>query len=91
MIKEFTIWKNNKKTKDTQPDYNICFTEDNTFKYVGVAWKRESNGKTFLSCKLRDVYQDKVGYHITEDKMNDNGTMKPDNTPQAEKDDLSDF
>ena len=78
MIKEFTLWRNNKKMKDIHPDYNICIVEEDTFKTIGACWKRESKGKTFLSCKLSEPYQDRNGYHIIEDKMNENGTQKPE-------------
>lgn len=79
-MKEFQLWKNNKKTQDNHPDYNICIVEDNTFKYIGACWKRESKGKSFLSCKLSEPYNDKKGYHFSEDKFNANGTKKVDSS-----------
>lgn len=73
-IKFFNLQKNN-KVKDTQPDYRISFKTNDTFIQGGACWiKTDKVGKTFLSCKLSDVYKDHTneknsqkGYHITED------------------------
>ena len=61
---QITVFRNERKEKDTHPDYNIeCLTPDGE-KLRGALWAKESkNGKTYLSGKLEVPREDgaKVG------------------------------
>ena len=68
MNKQFTIFKATDKKNEKSPDYNISIKVGEKWINIGGAWIRESNGKKFFSCKLSDAYGERNGFHITEDK-----------------------
>ena len=83
MIKNFSIFKNHKKEKDTHPDYTISakVTVNNVdeFKEIGAVYLKDSkNGEKYFSCSLAKTreYNGKVypGYVIVDEvefeKMN---------------------
>ena len=83
MINNFSIFKNDYKDKEGQPDYNISHKPVDAEKgfNIGAVWKKETSaGKPFLSCKLDEekVYKKEDGTEgkrtgyviITQDEYN---------------------
>lgn len=64
-IKNFSIFKVTEKTNESQPDYRISARlENDTFVEVGAGWKKEGEKGAFISCKLKDTYQDRAGFFL---------------------------
>lgn len=63
-MQNFSIFKNNKKEKENQPDYNISCKIGEEYQNIGGCWIKESNGNKFFSCRLNSTYQNKPGYTI---------------------------
>lgn len=59
MPTNFTIWKNTKKEKQTQPDFIISVKNGEKFEEYGACWvkntKPDASGKTrsYMSCQQR--------------------------------------
>ena len=54
-----SLWKNDRKEKETQPDYTGKINIGGTVMRLG-AWKNTTNdGKTYLSIKLSEVQEQK--------------------------------
>ena len=70
-IKSFAIFKNNKKEKETHPDYTISAKVGEEYVTIGGAWLKEGKSGKFFSCKLSAPYKERKGYHLTEDIGND--------------------
>ena len=52
-----SIFKNNYKEKDTQPDYKgTCVLQDGTEQQVAI-WVKEGNNGKYFSMALSDVYK----------------------------------
>lgn len=68
-IKNFTVTKNNKKEKDTQPDRtlstNLGDRENPNWVYIANGWvKTNTKNEQYLSVEMTKPYQDKTGYVI---------------------------
>lgn len=82
MIKQFLIFKARERKSEKSPTHNIVQIEGegDTKKYVylGSCWsKKGKSGVGYLSCQMNNPYNDKKGYHITEDKMAEPKTETP--------------
>lgn len=53
----FHLFKNDKKTKETQPDYLISAKDESgAYKNVGGGWVKEmKNGRKYISCKVDET------------------------------------
>lgn len=50
---DLSVFKNDRKEKDTHPDYRISGTDLNGQKIKGALWlKKDRNGKTYMSGKI---------------------------------------
>jgi uncharacterized protein (DUF736 family) len=54
-ISNFSIFKNTKKEKPTQPDYTISTKVGEEFKVVGACWLKDSANGKYFSCKVDDT------------------------------------
>lgn len=63
-IKNFAIFKNNKKEKETQPDYTISVKVDDKYITAGGCWLKDGKTGKFFSCKLSNAYKDRKGFGI---------------------------
>lgn len=65
-IKNFSIFKNDNKKKDTHPDYQLSAKIGDEYVSIGGAWKKPTkDGEgTYLSCKLNDAYETRPGFHL---------------------------
>lgn len=67
-LTNFSIFKNDKKDNDSQPDYHLTHFDKETQQAtrVGVGWIRESSkGTKFISVSLEKPYQDRPGFELT--------------------------
>ncbi len=57
MITNFSIFPNTYKKEDKQPDFILSAKiGENQFQKIGVAWKKVTGDKKYLSCKLNEGY-----------------------------------
>lgn len=78
-MKEFLIFKAKEKSNDKSPDFNITAKIGEKFVNIGAGWNRKSKtGTPFISCLLAKPFKDLKGWHLDEDK-NEN---QPELTPQ---------
>ena len=65
-IKNFSIFKNQNKKKDTQPDYRLSTKIGDEYVDIGAGWKKTSKDGTssFISVKLSDAYETRAGFHL---------------------------
>lgn len=49
-LENFTIFKNNFKEKETQPDYKINTKEGDEWVEWGACWKKQGSNGQYLSC-----------------------------------------
>lgn len=75
-MQNFSIFKNNKKEKENQPDYNISCKIGEKYENIGGCWLKESNGNKFFSCKLNGVYNDRRGYTIEVELPQKNNALR---------------
>ncbi len=61
----FTLFLNDKKEKDSQPDYKGSGLIDNTEVWV-AGWKKKGKKGTFLSCSIQP--KDEAGASQTKDE-----------------------
>ena len=80
-IKDFLIFKNEKKSNEKAPDYEITVKINEKFLKIGGVWLREGkNGKKFFSCKLSEGYKDIAGFSLVRDnEITTNSTPSTDN------------
>ncbi len=64
MITQFSIFKNTRKEKETQPDYTLSAKIGEQFIEIGSAWLKEGKTGKYFSVSLKKPYQDKNGYFI---------------------------
>jgi len=74
MITGFSIWKNDKKEKDTQPDYKLSAKvqvgNEYIFTDIGAGFVKETQGgKKYISCSMKKEYEDKDGFVIVTTKQ----------------------
>lgn len=67
-IKNFAIFKNDKKEKDNQPDYTISAKIGESYVTIGGAWVKQGKSGKFFSCKLSDTYKERIGYGLVADE-----------------------
>ena len=88
-MKEFLIFKAKEKNNDKSPDFNITAKVGDKFVNIGAGWNRKTKGNPpvgFISCKLSNQYQDKKGYHLTEDEnLTEPMPLKPHQEPTADE------
>ncbi len=84
MINSFSIFKNTRKEKETQPDYNMSAKVGDEFVDIGACWLKDGKSGKFFSCQLKKEYQDKKGYEIIEIGKDTTPEPKsPENAPQS--------
>lgn len=61
---DVSVFKNDRKEKDTHPDYRITGLDLSGQKIKGALWlKKDRNGKTYMSGKIEaDTYQRDDGF-----------------------------
>lgn len=64
MIKDFAIFKNEKKEKPTHPDYTISAKVDDKFIRIGSVWLKQGKTGLFFSCTLDKPYNDRKGWQL---------------------------
>lgn len=64
-MKNFSIWKNDKKEKESEPDYRLTMKVDDKFVDIGAGWiKSTSEGKKYISVSLSKAYNGKNGWKL---------------------------
>lgn len=65
-MKTIVVKKNdNKEEGSNQPDYRMAALDENEeWQEVAALWKKEKNGQTFLSGKMKNQYGEKPGYSV---------------------------
>lgn len=72
MILNFSIFKNENKKNDKEPDYRISAKiGENSFEEIGACWLKEGKTGKYFSCSLRKPHKDKKGYYIESYKEGD--------------------
>jgi len=60
-LTNFSIFKNLKKEKESQPDYTITTKIGEEYKTIGAGWIKEGKNGKYISCKVDDTpYQPKL-------------------------------
>lgn len=68
-MKQFAIFKNDKKEKDTQPDFILKGKIDGKSLIIGKGWKKQApDGSSYISVALSDVYNEYSGFRLVEEK-----------------------
>lgn len=68
MIKNFSLFKNNNKKKDNDPDYRISAKIGETFTDIGACWIKDGNKGKYVSCQLSKPYKEKIGFVVVEEE-----------------------
>lgn len=73
-----TLWVNENKTKDTQPDYTATIKIGDTFEDIGGGWRKvsEKSGKKFLSLSFKTEVLKQAITEIMK-QTNSDGTQQP--------------
>lgn len=71
-----TIFKNSKKTKDSQPEYRGEIVTPEGYKYEISLWVKKGTNGSFFSCSIKEPY-------VKPEKTNEpeNNTPEPDDLP----------
>lgn len=64
MIKNFSIFKVDKKNKDNDPDYRISAKIGDEYKEIGAGWIKDGSKSKYISCQLSKPYKDRKGFQI---------------------------
>ena len=64
MIDNFSIFKNDDKKKDTEPDYRISIKVGEEYVDGGACWLKQGKTGKYFSCSLKKPYKGKDGFHI---------------------------
>ena len=86
MIKKYFGFKNQKKEKDTQPDYKLVAIDDNKegndkFINLGGAWvSKDKKGNPMMSFKLNEKNEYNEGWSLVKDEVKEEG-VNPDDIP----------
>lgn len=93
-MKNFIIQINKYKENDNQPDYRIVAKDGEEFVEIGGGWKKkDKNNSPYISCSLKNTYQDKAGYEIStempsnsqNDPLDESFDQTRPNTPQDDE------
>lgn len=67
-IQSFSIFKNTKKEKETQPDYKLSAKINDEYVEIGAGWIKDGKSGKFISVQLKKPYDGKSGYFIEIEK-----------------------
>lgn len=76
-FKHFSCFKVAEKENEKQPDYRLSAKVGEEFVEIGVGWIKEGNSGKFISFKLADIYKDRSGWKIVEEKPDNQATLTP--------------
>lgn len=69
MYNDFLIYPVKEKKSEKSPTHNLIAKEGEgenaKWVYLGVAWRKEKNGKKFLSVKMTTPYNGKDGWTVS--------------------------
>ena len=65
-MKNFTLFKNENKKSDKQPDYTMSGKVGEEYQDIGACWVKEGKKGKYLSCSLQDArsYENKDGVQV---------------------------
>lgn len=63
-IQSFSIFKNTKKEKETQPDYKLSAKINDEYVEIGAGWIKDGKSGKFISVQLKKPYDSRDGYEI---------------------------
>jgi len=68
MLKNFSCFKAGEKKSEKSPDYRLSARVGEDFVEIGVGWIKQGPKGAYISFKLNEVYNDKSGFTLVEEK-----------------------
>lgn len=65
-MQNVSIFKNNNKKKETEPDYTMSAKQGEAFVEVGACWIKDGAKGKYFSCQFKKPYQDKKGFQLVQ-------------------------
>lgn len=68
-MQNFSIFKNNNKKNEKEPDYKMSGKVGDGFVEIGACWKKTGSSGDYLSCQLSKPYKDRKGFVVVEEDI----------------------
>lgn len=85
-----TVFPNDKKDKETSPDYSLSGKVGTEYKRMGAGWRKDKNGRKFLSLSL-DIEVLKEMIMEKMNTLNSDGSPQPNFDLKAKEEEFLDF